>query len=536
MKDIKILDCTLRDGGYVNEWNFGKENIVKIITKLNEANIDIIECGFWRDDISKYEKNKSIYKSFEQVVNLNKKMFDEKKQYALMVLTEKCDISKLEDKKQNFVDIIRLSFHKRDMKKALKDAEVIKQKGYKLFMQPTATMRYTDGEIVELLKLCNGINPDSVAIVDTFGEMQSENIIHLTKLFDKYLDKSITLSFHSHNNIQTAFSNALLFINTVSKNRKIVIDSSVYGMGRGAGNLCTELITNYLNITYNKEYLIFPLLEIVDNILSDIKKDRYWGYSLEYYLSAVNHCHPNYCIYFSDKKTLPTYDLAHIVSMISEDKKTDFDREYADELYLSYCSRSVNDKDSYDKLFAKIGKRKIVLLGPGKSINNIGDDIKNIIEDKEHYFVIGINNKFKYDVDAYFISNRKRFSQFDLDNELYLLTSNIDYEQSGLSKILAFNYNDLLATEYGVSDNSLLLILNLLKKFYNKTIYLIGFDGFDYNQANNFYDNKLIYLIEKNSLDKLNNVLKKYVSLYRKHLDIKFLTKSLYDEGFDVND
>ncbi len=78
MKDIKILDCTLRDGGYVNEWNFGKENIVKIITKLNEANIDIIECGFWRDDISKYEKNKSIYKSFEQVVNLNKKMFDEK--------------------------------------------------------------------------------------------------------------------------------------------------------------------------------------------------------------------------------------------------------------------------------------------------------------------------------------------------------------------------------------------------------------------------------------------------------------------------
>ena len=59
------------------------------------------------------------------------------------------------------------------------------------------------------------------------------------------------------------------------------------------------LIINYLNEKFDKNYKLFPLLEVVDNILSDIRKKYYWGYSLEYYLSAINHCHPSYCIYFS---------------------------------------------------------------------------------------------------------------------------------------------------------------------------------------------------------------------------------------------
>ena len=79
MKNIKVLDCTLRDGGYVNNWNFGKSNIKKIIDNLNKSNVDIIECGFWRDDVSDYDENKTIFKTFDQLYSLDKKLFNKNK-------------------------------------------------------------------------------------------------------------------------------------------------------------------------------------------------------------------------------------------------------------------------------------------------------------------------------------------------------------------------------------------------------------------------------------------------------------------------
>lgn len=526
MKNIKVLDCTLRDGGYVNNWNFGKPNIKRIIDNLNKSNVDIIECGFWRDDVSDYDENKTIFKTFDQLYSLDKKLFNKNKQYTLMVLTEKCDITKLESCDQSYIDTIRLSFHKKDMKKGILDAYAIKEKGYKLFLQPTATMRYSDEELLELIKVCNEIKPESVAIVDTFGEMQDDNIIYLTRLFDKNLDKNITLSFHSHNNIQTAFSNSLHFINNVSDNRNICIDSSIFGMGRGAGNLCTELITDYLNKNYGSDYKILPLLEVVDNILADIKKELYWGYSLEYYLSAINHCHPNYCIYFSNKNTLTTSDLYKLVSMVSEDKKTDFNEEYAEELYISYSSGTVNDKDSYNKLDKLISNKPVLLLGPGKSINELDNDLIDKINSNK-YFVIGVNNNFEYSVDAYFISNRKRYSMFNFDKQLmYICTSNID--TSDKYNNIIFNYKDVLVNKFGTCDNSLLLLLNILKKINKTDISLIGFDGYEYNQEDNYYDNALVYLIEKNTVDKLNLIIKNYIDYFGKDLDIKFLTNSKY--------
>ena len=76
MRKIEILDCTLRDGGYVNEWLFGKNNIKNIIKKLNESNIDIIECGFLRDDIDDLIEDASIYHDFEVLIGLNRKLFE----------------------------------------------------------------------------------------------------------------------------------------------------------------------------------------------------------------------------------------------------------------------------------------------------------------------------------------------------------------------------------------------------------------------------------------------------------------------------
>lgn len=531
MKNIKLLDCTLRDGGYINNWNFGLDNIKKIIRNLNDSNIDIIECGFLRDDVVETSENYTNFSTFEDLIQLDLKLFQTNKTYALMMLAEKYDICNLKERNQNYINTIRLSFHKRDMEKALKMANTIKEKGYDLFLQPTATMRYTDKELKELIKICNeNIKPKSIAIVDTFGEMLGENIIHFTKLFDRYLNEDISLSFHSHNNLQTAYSNSILFIETIKSNREIVIDASIYGMGRGAGNLCDELIINYLNKNYNKKYNIQPILEIVDSILSNIKKKNYWGYSLEYYLSAINHCHPNYCTFFSNKKTLTTNDLGKLMELISEDKRIDFDKDYAEGLYYSYNNQIIDDDLSYKKLKKIVNNRKILLLGPGESIKNEKEKFESLIDKKDEYFVVSINNNISFNVEAYFFSNRKRYKDNNIiEKKYYLFTSNITDIKVASDKKICFDYQKVLAKEYNTSDNALLLAINIFKCLGTTKILLAGFDGFKYDQIKNFYDDKLLYLINKNIIDELNETLTKYIKLYKKEIDIEFITNSIYE-------
>ena len=149
---------------------------------------------------------------------------------------------------------------------------------------------------------------------------------------------------------------------------------------------------------------------------------------------------------------------------------------------------------------------------------------------KKKYFTIAINNKLNFDVDAFFFSNRKRYNSSVIEGDKYcLITSNIDVLKVNNDKNLIFDYRSLLALEFKTSDNSLLLILNLIKKMKYDKVYLAGFDGFKYEQSKNFYDDKLVFLVDKNRIDELNNTLTKYITLYRKDIEIRFITNSIYE-------
>ncbi len=331
---IKLLDCTLRDGGYVNDWNFGKSNIKNITSALEKANIDIIESGILIN--SSYNLNYDIvkYHSFSEI------KMDSKKYYALMLILESYNIDELPD--CSFPNaIIRLSFHKKDLKKAIEYAKIIKKKGYKLFLQPTATLFYSENELIELINISNNeIIPDSIAIVDTFGQMMKQDVLKLSKIFDKYVNETTYISFHSHNNLQNSFSNACEFLDYMhKKSRNIIVDSSLLGMGRGAGNLCTELISNYLNLKYESSYKIDPIIEVIDNVIYPMKKEHEWGYCLAYYLSAIYGCHPNYSIRLLKHYSLNSSDIKNILSMILDEKKLEFDCVYLDKLYHMYSQK-----------------------------------------------------------------------------------------------------------------------------------------------------------------------------------------------------
>ena len=526
MKNIQILDCTLRDGGYVNNNTFGKKNIKKIITYLENCGIDIIECGYIMDDINNNE-DKTEYSSFDNFIKECSVEPHENLTYALMLLGEKYNINNLPKCTNKKINTIRMTFHKKNIKKAIEYAKEIIKKGYRLYMQPTVIMNYSDDEIIAMIKTFNDeLDIEAIAIVDTFGEMTTKDIIHVTKLFDDNLKPSTKLAFHSHNNLQMAFSNAVTFIENIREDRPIVIDSSIYGMGRGAGNLPTELIASYLNTNYNKKYNITSLLEATDNIIEKIKEKENWGYSLPYYLSAIYSCHPSYIIYLLNKKMINNNDIHNIIKMISKDKKVEFDKEYISELYQVYNSNEMDDKESYQKLYKLVKNKQILLIGPGKTIIEQKDKINNYIKEN-NTFVITINNPELYKADAVFYSNNRRYNEFQNNTKktnIKILTSNIKCINE--DSTIIFDYNKSLSRKDGISDSSLLIMLSILEQLNINKVVLAGFDGFSIKDEN-FYDSNVEYILDKNYVKDLNKQIRNSINCFKEKMDIVTLTPSI---------
>lgn len=341
MRKIEILDCTLRDGGYVNNWKFGYSNIKNIINSLTESNIKYIECGFLNNTIDKYNKDVSIFMNPNNVKGLVK---SSNSNIALMIKIGDFLIEKLIQAEKTSVNIIRLAFHKEDIDKITDYAIKIKDKGYKLFIQPTNIINYNKKEIINLLELCNkSWKPDGIAIVDTLGEMNTIDVKKITKLFDINLNQKIKLIFHGHNNMQMAFSNAINFIETVNPKRNIIIDTSLVGMGRDAGNTCTELMITYLNKYYGSNYDYNQILKIINDVIWKYKDKYEWGYTPIFLLNAIKNVHPRYGQLFRKKNK--ESNLLYLDSLFDEipiDKRYCFDKNIANKILNNYKNRSNN--------------------------------------------------------------------------------------------------------------------------------------------------------------------------------------------------
>jgi len=335
--NIQILDCTLRDGGYVNNWEFGESNIKSIISKLVEAEINIIECGFLTDE--PFSKNFSLFESVEAIAEVIYPK-DKNTMYVAMLQFGDVEIElrKISNYQDGFVDGIRIIFQQDDIEKAVKTGIALKEKGYKIFFQPMKTGNYTEDELTNLIEQLNAINPYAFYIVDTFGSMYKKDLLRLFTLADNNLNQGIRIGFHAHNNLQLAFSNAHELM-TYKTKREIIIDSSVSGMGRGAGNLQTEVLASTLNDNIKSGYKIGGLLNIYDQFLSEIFKKRPWGYSLPYFLSATNNCHPDYATYLSGKENISVVDIDFLLGQLPDDKKSVFDKVLIEKMYAALTFR-----------------------------------------------------------------------------------------------------------------------------------------------------------------------------------------------------
>lgn len=527
MGNIKILDCTLRDGGYVNEWNFGRETIKNIICKLSEARINFIECGFLSDGL--YNDDRSIFNNTKQI----RKMLPDNSSscyVAMIALGEKeISVDKVPLCDKNTISAIRLTFHKDEIDRAFEYAKQLINKEYDVFMQPIGTCMYSDRELLELVDKINELHPYALGIVDTLGNIKGPELMRMFQLLDNNLDASICIGFHSHNNLQLSFANAQDLVRVFTE-RTIIIDSSVLGMGRGAGNLCTELITQFLNENLKTDYDIASLLEIVDNYLLSIKAEATWGYTIPYYMSAIHNCHPNYAIYLMNRQTVTVKDIEKILVMIPKEERGVYNKKIIERLYNEYQSHAIDDKKTIKCLRAKWYDKKVLILAPGKTLLEESEKIQNYIRNEKPY-IISVNFIDEmYGADMIFVSNLKRFKKSiegKWDKEL-ILTSNIDVEES--KNVYKVNYSDYLDAEKEVSDNSGLMLCKLLKKSGVQEIALAGFDGFEKNNENNYFRKELNYNAESISLEIKTQKIKEQFKKIKEYIKIVFITTSCYSE------
>lgn len=521
MNKINILDCTLRDGGYCNQWEFGYENIKEIIRGLVESNIDIIECGLLTNRVKK-NHDMSRYQSLSDISNFLNKKYNNK-MFVILMNWNEYDVTDLPNNNQTLIDGIRVAFHKKDMREGLKVCADLKEKGYMVFVQAMATLNYNDYEFLNLIEEVNRINPYAFYIADSFGVMKRKNLLHLMYMVERNLSDNIWIGFHPHNNLQLAYSNAQCFVD-MPINRNVIIDSSIYGMGRGAGNLNTELFIKYLNENYEKNYTIEPLLGIIDNILNLFYEKKPWGYTLPNYLSAIHNMHPDYASYLDGKKTLTFKDMDRIFATLEDSKKKIFDRHYIEEKYVEFLDQKIK-LGKGNKLSEILSGKEVLLIAPGSSIIKEKNKIQKYIDNKN---VLAISINFDYpekEVDYIFLSNLRRYKQ--LNKRLFykcIVTSNIP-EDKVFFKV---SYGELLNEEEYVQDNAGLLLINLLIRYGAKEVLLAGFDGYSPIEEQNYALQKMVVYRNFELLNAMNLGIQKVLRFYSEKIKIKFITKPQY--------
>ena len=528
MNSLRVLDVTLRDGGCVNNFNFGQNYMEKILSAQESAGIDIIEMGYL-DEKKGSSSGRTQYIN-EQV--LPQCILKDKKDgvtYVAMMDYGKFDVDKLQCRTKDGIDGIRMAFHKENSIDMVTLGRKIIEKGYQFYIQPMITLRYTDDELLELIDIVNRKLPDAAGfyIVDSFGEMRPNDMNRMLNLVDHNLISSMTLGFHSHNNLQMAYSNACAMLQFPT-NRNLVLDSSIMGMGKGAGNLNTELLLEHLNLFYGKCYKIAPLLEVIDKVINQLHEEYYWGYAVEYYLASANHCTPSYARHFYNKHMLPIEQVSELLGMVAEEKKFSFDEAYAEELYRKYNdSKAVNDTQDVKELQTEFAGKKILLIAPGKNIGMAIEKIKRMIAN-EDIVTIGLNSTLEVNFNYLLTTREDIYMQAIVKGKHIIVPSNISKGGRGNVKIL--NYSNWIEVDEYIYDSSLVIILNLLMTCKIEEIIMAGFDGFSPNINDNYYDPDMRRPVNTDQANRRNAYYKNLIQRVRKKgINVEFITPSLYE-------
>lgn len=534
-KKIKILDCTLRDGAYIVESKFGIPAIKGIIKKLQDAKIDIIECGWLKDKI--HTEGTSFYHVPSDIVPYMPDR-DERCTYVAMIDWDRYDLNNLPINDGKSIDAIRVVFPHNHFEEGIALGKIIKGKGYHVYFQAANTLDYSDNDLVKLAECINEAEPICLSVVDTFGAMYGDDLEHIVAILNRELNKNIRLGFHSHNNQQLAFSNAMRFVELLyHTEREIIVDSSLCGMGRGAGNATTELLVNYLNKKHNGNYDLNAIMDAIDMYMGYFIEHYQWGYSTPYFISGIYCAHVNNISYLLNNHRTNAKDMQNIIEALPAEDRKKYDYDLLEKKYLEYHNKVVDDEQVMNMLKTVLRDKKVLLILPGKSVVNDKGKIDKYIEEHKPV-IIGINaiaQDYKYDY--LFFCNTVRY---DYAKEIYtdvfyqnkrIVASNIKISADDDEMIV--NFNSLVKRGWEHFDNSGIMCLRLLDKLQIADVAIAGFDGFKDGYEESYADVSLPHINPGKKWEELNEEIKDMYQDFRNktqdYMKVEFVTESYYE-------
>lgn len=293
--DIKVVDCTLRDGGLVNNFYFDDE-FVKALYKANiEAGVDYMEFGYKASTELFNEAEFGKWK-FAKEEDIRAIVGENNSPLKISVMADvgRCDYKKdIINKKDSVIDLIRVATYIHQIPTAIEMIKDAKKKGYEVSVNIMAISKVNDEDLTNGLELLAKTDVDVIYLVDSFGAFYPEQI---RKLTDKYLTiaekTGKKVGIHAHNNQQLAFANTI----EAAAGGASYLDSTLSGMGRGAGNCFTETLLAFLK---NPKYNLIPVMNLVAEYMPKIKASgAVWGYDIPYLLTGVLNSHPSSAIKF----------------------------------------------------------------------------------------------------------------------------------------------------------------------------------------------------------------------------------------------
>jgi len=288
-EQIKVLDCTIRDGGLINNHYFTDEFVREAYRALSKSGIDYMEFG--------YRNSKELFPTKDY--GAWKYSDDEKIREIIDGIESNLKISIMVDahrvKEQVFapahespVDMIRVATYVKDIDKAIDLSNRVKGLGYEVCVNIMAVSKENEFALVEALDQLAQTNVDVVVVVDSFGALYCEQIEYLVKLYQEHVPGK-EIGIHTHNNQQLAFANTIEGI-IHNANR---LDASMFGIGRGPGNCCLELLVGFLK---NPKYNLSPILKFIQDYMLPLRKEIEWGYILPYMVTGILNEHPRAAI------------------------------------------------------------------------------------------------------------------------------------------------------------------------------------------------------------------------------------------------
>ena len=458
---MKILDCTLRDGGYYTNWDFDQKLVKIYLDCMEKLPVDILEIGY-RNPIQQGYQGEYFYCPLETMQFIRK---NSTKELAILIDEKQVNINNIKELLQpcsGLINLVRIAVKPENVFNALELSSIIKKMNFKVALNVMYLSKWNDFEEINqvLPKLKNKV--DYFYLVDSYGSIFPEELISTIKSIQKETD--VSLGFHGHNNIELALINTLEAIN----NNCAIVDATITGMGRGAGNLKLELLLSVLNKKNNLKVDYNYLTEILVEF-KKIKEKFNWGTSLPYMVSGIN--------------SLPQKDVMEWVSK----------KYYSINSIIRALNQNNNKKSSYYNLFSPQKKyNQAIIVGGGFSVNNHLNGILNYINQNDDLCIIHASSKnaigFKDITNSqYFclvgnegIRIKKVFKDLNGFKGKCILPPSPRKMGTFVPEIILNQTYELSKIDFTnvVKDSHLAIALQTALELDVKDIYLVGFDGY----------------------------------------------------------